>query len=124
MAVVLPEGEDLNEWLAVNSALIFLLVNMGCLLKSFLSTAVDFFNQINMLYGTVTEFCTPQECPCMTAGPRYLISMYCAAFPTLGLTGCTGMNIIGRTGSSSRSRPSYLLPVRVLKDYAGYTQSS
>ena len=56
--------------------------------------AVDFFNQINMLcalasatrlpsyrpltripfshrrYGTVTEFCTPQECPMMCAGPR------------------------------------------------------
>jgi len=24
-------------------------------------TAVDFFNHLNMLYGTVTEFCTPQE---------------------------------------------------------------
>jgi len=50
-AVILPEGEDLNEWLAVNT--------------------VDFFNQINMLYGTVTEFCTPHECPVMMAGPRY-----------------------------------------------------
>jgi len=51
LAVTLPEGEDLNEWLAVNS--------------------VDFFNQINMLYGTITEFCTPQECPVMSAGPKY-----------------------------------------------------
>ncbi|KAJ3108593.1 hypothetical protein HDU96_007482, partial [Phlyctochytrium bullatum] len=51
LAVQLPEGEDLNEWLAVN--------------------AVDFFNQINMLYGTITEFCTPQECPVMSAGPKY-----------------------------------------------------
>jgi len=50
-AVVLPEGEDLNEWLAVH--------------------AVDFFNHLNMLYGTVTEFCTPKECPVMSAGPRY-----------------------------------------------------
>lgn len=24
-------------------------------------SAVDFFNHLNMLYGTVTEFCTPQE---------------------------------------------------------------
>ena len=23
--------------------------------------AVDFFNHLNMLYGTITEFCTPQE---------------------------------------------------------------
>jgi MOB kinase activator 1 len=34
---------------------------------------VDFFNQINMLYGTITEFCTPQECPVMSAGPKYEI---------------------------------------------------
>lgn len=50
-AVKLPEGEDINEWLAVN--------------------VVDFFNQINLLYGTVTEFCTPLECPIMSAGPKY-----------------------------------------------------
>ncbi|QRV90977.1 DNA polymerase family B [Ceratobasidium sp. AG-Ba] len=51
LAVILPEGEDLNEWLAVHT--------------------VDFFNHLNMLYGTVTEFCTPQQCPIMSAGPRY-----------------------------------------------------
>lgn len=50
-AVALPEGEDLNEWVAVNT--------------------VDFFNQINMLYGTITEFCTPESCPVMSAGPKY-----------------------------------------------------
>lgn len=41
----------MNEWLAVN--------------------IVDFFNQINMLYGTITEFCIPEECPVMSAGPKY-----------------------------------------------------
>jgi len=48
MAVALPEGEDLNEWIAVNT--------------------VDFFNQINMLYGTISEFCTPSKCEVMSAG--------------------------------------------------------
>lgn len=48
---MLPEGEDLNEWVAVNT--------------------VDFFNQINMLYGTVTEFCTEGSCAVMSAGPKY-----------------------------------------------------
>lgn len=24
-------------------------------------SAVDFFNHLNMLYGTITEFCTPEE---------------------------------------------------------------
>uniref|UniRef100_A0A7E4VCC9 MOB kinase activator-like 1 n=1 Tax=Panagrellus redivivus TaxID=6233 RepID=A0A7E4VCC9_PANRE len=50
-AVKLPQGEDLNEWLAVN--------------------VVDFFNQANMLYGTITESCTDQSCPAMTAGPKF-----------------------------------------------------
>jgi len=50
-AVVLPEREDINEWLAVNT--------------------VDFFNQINLLYGSITEFCTPQTCEVMSAGPKY-----------------------------------------------------
>ncbi|KAH0787033.1 MOB kinase activator-like 1 [Histomonas meleagridis] len=50
-AVQLPEGEDLNEWLAVN--------------------VVDFYKQLSMLYATVTEFCTPETCPQMTAGPGY-----------------------------------------------------
>lgn len=51
LAVQLPEGEDIDEWIAVNT--------------------VDFFNQINMLYGTITEFCTEDRCPIMSAGPKY-----------------------------------------------------
>ena len=50
-AVTLPEGEDEHEWLAVNT--------------------VDFFNEINLLYGIVAEFCTEQACPVMCAGPKY-----------------------------------------------------
>nr|CAB3494823.1 unnamed protein product [Digitaria exilis] len=50
-AVRLPPGEDLNEWLAVNT--------------------VDFFNQVNILYGTLMEFCTPATCPTMSAGPKF-----------------------------------------------------
>ncbi|XP_073272226.1 MOB kinase activator-like 1A [Primulina huaijiensis] len=49
--VVLPPGEDLNEWLAVNT--------------------VDFFNQVTVLYATLSEFCTPENCPKMSAGPKY-----------------------------------------------------
>lgn len=50
-AVKLPEGEDICEWVAVNT--------------------VDFFNQISMLYGTIQDYCTAENCPIMTAGPRY-----------------------------------------------------
>ena len=42
----------------------FILINLFIL-------AVDFFNQINMLYGTITEFCTDQTCPIMSAGAKY-----------------------------------------------------
>lgn len=54
-AVRLPPGEDLHEWLAINT--------------------IDFFNQVNILYGTLTEFCTPLSCPTMSAGPKCAISV-------------------------------------------------
>ena len=50
-AVKCPDGEDLNEWLAVN--------------------VVDFFNEISLIYGIVTEYCTKEQCPVMSAGPKY-----------------------------------------------------
>ena len=50
-AVKLPEGEDLNEWLAIN--------------------LVDFYNQISMLYSTITDVCTEESCPIMSAGRGY-----------------------------------------------------
>jgi MOB kinase activator 1 len=50
-AVVLPPGEDLQEWLAVNT--------------------LDFYNTTNLLYGSITEYCTPTECPTMSAGTKY-----------------------------------------------------
>ncbi|KAF2748937.1 maintenance of ploidy protein MOB2 [Sporormia fimetaria CBS 119925] len=50
-AVKLPEGEDRDEWLAVN--------------------VVDFYNQINLLYGSITEFCSPQSCPEMKATDEF-----------------------------------------------------
>ncbi|KAH3901286.1 related to DBF2 kinase activator protein MOB1 [Saccharomycodes ludwigii] len=50
-AVKLPKGEDLNEWIAVH--------------------CVDFYNHVNMLYGTITEFCSPTSCPKMIATNEY-----------------------------------------------------
>ena len=76
LAVMLPEGEDINEWVAVNSELETFEIQpykvSHIYFYYFLSeTAVDFFNQINMLYGTITEFCTDQTCPIMSAGAKY-----------------------------------------------------
>lgn len=50
-AVKLPQDEDINEWLAIH--------------------VVDFYNQINMLYGAITEFCSPKTCPRMIATDEY-----------------------------------------------------
>ena len=50
VAVELPSGEQLNEWLAVNT--------------------VEFYNDINIMYGTLMEFCTNDHCPIMSAGPK------------------------------------------------------
>ncbi|XP_005108999.1 MOB kinase activator 3B [Aplysia californica] len=49
--VKLPPGEDVNDWVAVH--------------------VVDFFNRINLLYGTIFEHCTEQTCPTMSGGPKY-----------------------------------------------------
>lgn len=32
---------------------------------------VDFFNRINLIYGTVSEYCTEATCPTMSGGSRY-----------------------------------------------------
>lgn len=50
-AVELPSGGDLNEWLAVN--------------------IISFYNEINVLYGVLTEYCTRENCPAMSAGSKY-----------------------------------------------------
>jgi len=50
-AVKLPPHEDKNEWIAVST--------------------VDFFNQINLLYGSIAQFCTKEECPVMCAGQKF-----------------------------------------------------
>ncbi|KAJ6913882.1 MOB kinase activator-like 1A isoform X1 [Populus alba x Populus x berolinensis] len=70
-AVRLPPGEDINEWLAVNSKTLRKLMQMIYRSWEVNICAVDFFNQVNILYGTLTEFCTAANCPTMTAGPKY-----------------------------------------------------
>lgn len=44
-------GEDLQDWIAVH--------------------VVDFFNRINLIYGTISEYCTEETCPRMSGGPKY-----------------------------------------------------
>lgn len=44
---------DVNEWVAVN--------------------LVDLFNNLNLFYSVVTEFCTVESNPTMSAGPGYAL---------------------------------------------------
>lgn len=69
--VKLPEGEDENEWLAVNSKFGAYGVQADSMLT--LRTVVDFYNHINLLYGSITEFCSPQSCPEMKATDEYVV---------------------------------------------------
>jgi len=69
---VLPDHEDLNEWLAVNSKFIPLLFIGKFVESGFSFLAVDFFNEISIVYGTILEFCNKEACPLMSAGPKYV----------------------------------------------------
>ncbi|KAJ6584114.1 Mob1/phocein [Mycena vulgaris] len=51
--VMLPKYVDIMEWVAVNRC-------VGALF--------DFYNNLNEFYGVLTEFCTQQNCPTMSAG--------------------------------------------------------
>ena len=69
-AVKLPPGEDLNEWIAVNSE--HCTANASHLRSSARAefAAVHFYNAANMIYGTCAEFCTEKDCPSMNAGHK------------------------------------------------------
>jgi len=67
--VKLPEGEDENEWLAVNSGF---LRQPSFKIGLIQPLVVDFYNHINLLYGSITEFCSPQSCPEMKATDEYV----------------------------------------------------
>eukprot|EP01063_Lacrimia_lanifica_P002537 TRINITY_DN11335_c0_g1_i1.p1 TRINITY_DN11335_c0_g1~~TRINITY_DN11335_c0_g1_i1.p1 ORF type:complete len:244 (+),score=109.15 TRINITY_DN11335_c0_g1_i1:54-785(+) len=50
-AVKLPADVQLDHWLSVHT--------------------VDLYNITNVLYGSITEYCTPSKCPVMSSGRRY-----------------------------------------------------
>lgn len=50
-AVKLPNQEDLNDWIAVH--------------------VIDFYNRLNLIYGTIYDCCTEQSCPTMSGGKRF-----------------------------------------------------
>lgn len=69
-AVKLPPGEDPNDWVAVHGKSEPDLSLNRNHLKIFL-IVVDFFNRINLIYGTISENCSESSCPTMSGGPRF-----------------------------------------------------
>ncbi|KAF7314529.1 hypothetical protein MKEN_00926100 [Mycena kentingensis (nom. inval.)] len=55
--VMLPKYVDIMEWVAVNSPPALTLRQV-----------FDFYTNLNEFYGVLTEFCTQQTCPTMSAG--------------------------------------------------------
>ncbi|OQR97112.1 hypothetical protein THRCLA_07094 [Thraustotheca clavata] len=49
--IQLPPGFARGEWIVVH--------------------VIDFFNEVSLLYGTISELCTTTSCPQMSAGPCY-----------------------------------------------------
>ena len=39
--------------------------------EAYADSVVDFYNHINLLYGSITEFCSPQSCPEMKATDEF-----------------------------------------------------
>lgn len=72
--VELPSGLDYNEWLASHSKLNVRRRNgksQRFLIAAFaplFSSALALFEHVNLVYGTISEFCTTSGCPDMT-GP-------------------------------------------------------
>lgn len=71
--VRLPKGVDDHEWVALNSG------SSPCLApRAYMEVyscprgvpVYDFYNNLNSFYGVISEFCTPELCPTMAAGPR------------------------------------------------------
>ncbi|KAG8857328.1 Maintenance of ploidy protein mob2 [Tulasnella sp. 330] len=48
LIVMQPKWVDINEWVAIN--------------------IYEFYNNLNMFYGVLSEFCTAESCPTMAAG--------------------------------------------------------
>lgn len=46
-------------------------INFSIFCFFILFAVVDFFNRINLIYGTVSEYCNVTTCPTMSGGSRY-----------------------------------------------------
>ena len=69
---------------------------------------VDFFNRINLIYGTVSDHCTDATCPIMSGGPKY-VTIVIMIYIYSRVTMVTGMSIYGQIQRSIGSLQHYQL---------------
>ena len=68
---------------------------------------VDFFNRINLIYGTISEYCSEESCPVMSGGPKYVLSnpqLSSDLEITNHIHAFTDMNTSGLMGRLTRSQ--------------------
>lgn len=63
----MPAGLDYNEWLASYSEYQLSSVPILRILIYFFIIAIQIFEYVNLVYGTISEHCTTTGCPDMTA---------------------------------------------------------
>jgi hypothetical protein len=71
--VMLPKYVDIMEWVAVNSMYIFSYSHTPIYRLEYPLAVFDFYTNLNEFYGVITECCTQQSCPTMSAGPSYVL---------------------------------------------------
>lgn len=65
--VMLPKYVDVMEWVACNGPPYSSVMDILLILTY--QTVFDFYQNLNLFYGVVSECCTQQTCPAMSAGP-------------------------------------------------------
>ena len=65
-----PKYVDVNEWVAINrQPSVLSRIHSAAPYSCSFTTVFDFYHNLNHFYGVLTDFCTPTNCPTMSAGP-------------------------------------------------------
>src|ERR1700753_1535541 len=69
--VMLPKYVDVMEWVACNSQFCISATAMTIFL--IYKPVFDFYQNLNLFYGVISECCSQQSCPTMSAGPSSVL---------------------------------------------------
>lgn len=83
---------------------------------------VDFYNHINLLYGSITEFCSPQSCPEMKATDEYVHLMGFVRSPSLQLI-CTRFEYLWQDTENFK-RPTKMPAPTYIEHLMAWVQSN